>query len=538
MKVGDYVRVLRRRKWAVILVASVITISAVAFSLLQTPVYQSHARVLLEPSQSLFQSGYGDYIDPARIQTEIEVIGSEGVQALVRERLGSVPPVSASVVGNTAVIDVSAESTKPKTAATVANAYAEAYADYRRQQAVGGLLDAAKQLQQQISDLDKQIVAAQTRAVAANPPKAGAAPTPSAEEQSLQGQRATFKEKLDQLSVDTALKNGGASVVTKAVASASPIRPTPKRNAILGLLVGLILGVAVAFLVDQVDDSIRNKDDLERLAGGLPVIGVIPKIQGWKNRAEPLLVSQSEPSSPAAEAYRTLRTSIQFFGVDRKMRTILVTSATAGDGKSTTISNLGVVLARAGQRVAVVSCDLRRPRLHEFFGLSNTVGFTSVLVGSAPLAAALYSVAGDDRLRVIPSGPLPPNPSELLSSRRTAEIVTALEAQCDAVLIDCPPVLPVTDAAVLSARVDGVLVVATAGSTTGKEISRAVELLRQVDAPIVGVVLNGAPTDEAYGYKYEHYGQEPTEAPARSMRRSANGSAKESRRKRAARSKS
>jgi capsular exopolysaccharide synthesis family protein len=306
---------------------------------------------------------------------------------------------------------------------------------------------------------------------------------------------------------------------------------------LLGLLVGLILGVALAFLVDQVDDSIRNKDDLERLAGGLPVIGVIPKVPGWKNRAEPLLVSQSEPSSPAAEAYRTLRTSIQFFGVDRKMRTILVTSATAGDGKSTTISNLAVVLARAGQRVAVVSCDLRRPRLHEFFGLSNTVGFTSVLVGSAPLATALQSVAGDDRLRVIPSGPLPPNPSELLSSRRTAEIVTALEGQCDAVLIDCPPVLPVTDAAVLSARVDGVLVVATAGSTTGKEIARAVELLRQVDAPIVGVVLNGAPGDEAYGYKYEHYGQEP-ETPTRAGRRSSNGSAKESRKKRAARSKS
>jgi capsular exopolysaccharide synthesis family protein len=531
MKVGDYLRVLRRRKLVVILVTLAVTVSAIGFSLIQSPVYESHARVLLETSQSLFQTNVGDYIDPARIQTEIEVINGEGVQSLVHSRIGSSPGATASVVGNTAVIDVASQSSNPRVAQKVANTYADAYVDYRRDQAVGGLLAAAKQLQQQISDLDQQIVDAAARNAAANPPRPNVAPTPSQEEESLRSQRAAFKDKLDQLSVDTALRNGGASVVAKANLPVAPIRPTPKRNAILGLLVGLILGVALAFLVDQVDDSIRNKEDLERLAGGLPVIGLIPKVPGWKNRAEPLLVSHSEPSSPAAEAYRTLRTSIQFFGVDRKMRTILVTSPTAGDGKSTTISNLAVVLARAGQRVAIVSCDLRRPRVHEFFGVSNAIGFTSVLVGSVPLSTALQPVACDERIRIVPSGPLPPNPSELLSSQRASEIITALEGQCDAVLIDCPPVLPVTDAAVLSARVDGVLVVATAGSTTGKQISRAVELLRQVDAPIVGVVLNGAPADEAYGYKYEYYGQDlGKQTPA--VRKSANGTSRESRKRR------
>ncbi len=529
MHIGDYLRILRRRKWVVILVTLAVAGSALAFSLLQTPIYQSHARVLLEPSQAVFQVGVGNYVDPARIQTEIEVIGSERVKSLVKEKLGSTPNGSASVVGNTAVIDVSGRDKNPQIAARIANAYADSYVEYRQKQAVGGLLAATKELQLQISSLDKQITDAQDRARSANPPKAGAIATPSAEEESLRSQRAAFKEKLDQLSVDTAVRTGGASLVAKAPVPTTPVSPTTFRNVLLGLLVGLIVGTALAFLVDQLDDSLRNKDDLERLTGGLPVLGVIPKVPGWKNRDDPRVVARDEPSSPPAEAYRTLRTSIQFFGVDRKMRTILVTSPTAGDGKTTTLSNLAVVLARAGQRVAIVSCDLRRPRINEFFGMSNAVGFTSVLLGTAPLSAALQPVPGDDRMKLVPSGPLPPNPSELLSSRRAGEVIAALEAQCDAVLIDCPPVLPVTDAAVLSARVDGVLLVATAGSTTGKQLARAVELLRQVDAPLVGVVLNSAPPEEAYGYKYGYYRQ--SDADNRQSPRSNGSSAKRGRKR-------
>jgi non-specific protein-tyrosine kinase len=511
MRFGDYVTILRRRKWAVGLVTLAVAGTALGFSLVQTPVYESHARVLLEPSQSIFETTPNSGIDAARVQTEIQVIASNGVKALVRERIGYTPHVRASVLGTTAVIDVAVESADPKRAARAATTYAQAYIDYRRQQAVNGLLAATKELQQQVAALDKQVADAEARAVAASPPKAGTPRTPSPEEEALARQRAAIQEKLDQVSVDTALKNGGATLVASATVPSSPIRPTTLRNVLLGLAVGLVLGAGFAFVIDQLDDSIKSKEDLDRLAGGLPVLGVIPRAPGWKNRAEPRVVAQLEPSSPTAEAYRTLRTSIQFFGVDRKMRTILITSPTAGDGKTTTLSNLAVVLARAGQRVAVVSCDLRRPRVHEFFGVSGAVGFTSVLLGDAPLSAALHEVPGEDRLRLIPSGPLPPNPSELLSSRRAAEVINALESQCDAVLLDCPPVLPVTDAAVLSTRADGVLLVATAGATTGKQLSRAVELLRQVDAPLVGVVLNSAPPEDAYGYKYGYYRQDEGE---------------------------
>jgi capsular exopolysaccharide synthesis family protein len=498
--IRHYLTVLNRRRWVIVVATCLVVAAAVAFSVLQTPVYQSHARVIIQQSQSLFQTSYGDYIDPARIQTEIEVIGGEAVQTSVRQRMGSAPGVTASVVGNTAVIDIAATSTVPAEAAKVATTYAETYIDYTRQRAVDSLLAATKQVQEKISDLDKQIADADARAAAARPANGAASLTP--EQDGLRSQRAAFKEKVDQVQIDVALKNGGAELAAHGSVPTTPIRPTPVRNTLLGLLVGLIVGTALAFVADQLDDSLKTKDDLGRLAGDLPILGVIPKVAGWKNRGEPRVVSETEPSSPPAEAYRALRTSIQFFGVDRSMRTIQVTSPAAGDGKTTTVANLAMVLARAGQRVAVVSCDLRRPRIHEYFGLSNSVGFTSVLLGEVPLSGALQDVPGEDRIKLVASGPLPPNPSELLSSRRSAEVFRALKSQCDTVLIDCPPALPVTDAAVLSSQVDGTIVVVNAGITTGKQLTRAIELLRQVDAPLVGVVLNGEAPDETYDNKY------------------------------------
>jgi capsular exopolysaccharide synthesis family protein len=152
--------------------------------------------------------------------------------------------------------------------------------------------------------------------------------------------------------------------------------------------------------------------------------------------------------------------------------------------------------------VIVVCCDLRRPRIHEFFGLTNTIGFTSVLLGELPLSAAMQAVPGQPRLALMASGPPPPNPSELLASRRTGEVLLALKSECDVVLVDSPPVLPVTDAIVLSRTVDATILVGTAGRTTKKEYHRAVELLQQVEAPLIGSVLNGVDSDDLYGYGY------------------------------------
>jgi capsular exopolysaccharide synthesis family protein len=237
------------------------------------------------------------------------------------------------------------------------------------------------------------------------------------------------------------------------------------------------------------------------------VLGLIPEVAGWKNEDVPQLITRSAPNSSTAEAYRSLRTSIQFVGIDRPLRIVQVTSPNAQEGKTTTLSNLAVVLAQAGQRVVMVCCDLRRPRLHHFFDKDNAVGFTSVLLGQSSLADAVQpAIPGQDHLWLLASGPPPPNPSELLASPLSGEILRTLASEFDLVLVDCPPVLPVTDAAVLAAHVDATVLVSIAGITTGKQLERAIEVLGQVNAGLIGTVLNGVADRTAYGYSYRYGG--------------------------------
>jgi len=487
----DYVRIVTRRRSIIVSAVLLVTLPSVVFSLLKTPVYAGQAELLLQPrtSETLFDPNSGVRADPARqVQNEIRILSSAPVRAAVRAQLGSAPDVAASAIVSTDLIRVSVRSTDPRRAAMLANAYATSYIEYRRKQAVDDVLAASQQVQSKITDLQKQIDA-----------------TPAPQKQSLVDAQAVFKTKLDQLQVDGALKQGGAQLVTPAEVPTTPVEPQPLRTGIVALLLGLVLGLGLAFLREYLDDSVKSKDDLERVAPGVRVLGLIPVVSAWKGRDTPYLVSVEEATSPAAEAYRTLRTSIQFLSLEQPMKTLQVTSANPQEGKTTTLVNLGVALARSGQTVAIVCCDLRRSRVHEFFGLSNQVGFTSVLLGKVPLAGAMQDVADQPRLSLLASGPLPPNPSELLSSRRTVEVFGSLQTEYDIVLIDAPPVLPVTDALVLSGRVDATLLVAVAGATTRKEAARAVELLRQVDAPLVGAVLNGVDTEGSYGYAYQSY---------------------------------
>jgi capsular exopolysaccharide synthesis family protein len=501
LELRDYLGVVRRRRAIIALATIMVMATALVASFLQTPVYQGTAQILLQPrsTESPFDEQTGERRDPERaVQTEIEVMKSEPVRAQVKQLLGAAPKVSAGPVGETDVIEIRAQSTNPQQAAAISNAYANAYIGFRRKQAVDDVLAASTEIQRKVTDLQAQIDAIRVPAPTADNPN----PTQPLERQALIEQQLLFKQRLSQLQVDAALKTGGAQLVTSAQAPTSPIKPTPIRSGVVALAVGLMFGVGLAFLFEYLDDTIKGKEDLERATQGLPAVGLIPTVPGWKERKRPVLVSVSDSKSPAAEAYRSLRTSVQFMGLDKPLRAIQVTSPGAGEGKTTTTANLAVALAQASQKVVIVSCDLRRPRLHEFFGVTNDVGFTSVLLGDVPVSSALQSVVGIDDLKVVASGPIPPNPSELLAGRRAVEALAALQAEADIVLIDSPPTLPVTDAAVLANRVDGTLLVATAGLTTRRELHRAHEVLRQVDARLLGTVLNGATGDGAYGYTY------------------------------------
>jgi succinoglycan biosynthesis transport protein ExoP len=508
-----YLRVLRRRKWTVAFASLTVVAAAVVASLLQTPLYASRAEVLLRPDPE-----EGALADPesrrevARaIPTEIRLLQSNPVRDRVRAKLGFAPTVTVKQVDNTEFLAVRAEHAHAATAAAIANAYAEEYIDYRRDQAVDALVAVSDRLQAQIA-ADQREIDALTASLAAVRP--GEPLTPDQQRQA--SQRETLQRRVasnEQTLADTQARaevaSGQAQLVRPAAVPDEPFRPTPVRTGLLALGIGLTFGLGLAFLVDYLDDSLKTIDDIGRVARNLPVLGTIPLVPSWKDRRRAVLVSLDDTKSLPSEAYRTVRTSVQFLGLDRPLRTLQVTSAGAHEGKTTTLANLAVTLAHAGQRVVAVCCDLRKPRLHEFFRLPNAIGFTSVLLGDVPLSSALQRVKGVPGLSLLASGPPPPNPSELVGGARAAEVLTALAATFDVVLVDCPPVLPVTDAAALSRRVDATLLVATAGTTTTKALGRAVELLRQVEAPLIGTVLNGVGAESGYGYGYGYgYGEE------------------------------
>lgn len=487
----DYLRIVQRRKFAVLLAVAVVVGAAVVSSVVQTPVYAATAEVLRQTgnTQSIFENSSGQYVDPQRaLQTEIRVLESQAVRDAVKEKLGFAARVSARPVAQTDVIAVRAEDRDAKRAAQIANAYAAAYIDHRRSQAVDSVLSQATEVGKKIADLKKQIEGAE------GPLR-----------DTLVQQQGIFQNRLDQLQVDASLQTGGAQLVNEAEVNTTPVRPRPVRNAAIALVLGLFFGTGVVFFLEYLDDSIKTKDDLSRAVPSLATLALIPAVGGAWRKDDASVVSIKDPSSPAAEAYRTLRTSIQFLGVDHPLRSLHVTSANAQEGKTTAIANLGVALARAGARVVIVCSDLRRPRIHEFFGLSNKVGFTSVLLGEVALAQALQRVPGVDRLYLLASGPFPPNPSELLQSRRAAEVFEHLKAEGNFLLVDSPPILPVTDGLVLAKRVDGTVMVCAANRTGRKEYARAVEMLHQVGAPVIGAVLNGVTADTGYGYGYRGY---------------------------------
>jgi tyrosine-protein kinase len=496
----DYLRVLQRRKGTIALTALIVVGVALSYSFLQTSVYEGTAEVLVRPptSESIVNPNADRALAGAdaqrAIDTEIKVLQSRTVEDAVRKKLGRVPVMSASAAGETDVIAVSARSTNAKQAARDANVYARTYLEVRRQKSVDDFLSAGKEVQAKVNDLQRQL-----DTLAVTP---GATPNLDAQRNSLEQQQAYYRQQLDQLQVSAQIsQSGGGQVVSEAVTPGSPVEPKPRRNAALALALGLLLGVGIAFVREYLDDSIRTKEDVERTTGGLPVVGLIPAVSGWRNKNSAYLVSVAKPHSPAAEAYRTLRTSVQFLGLDRPIRSLLVTSPTKEEGKTTTLTNLAVSLAQAGQRVILVDCDLRRPRVHEFFGLSNKSGFTSALLGTDALAEAIQPVEGYPSLALLASGPPPPDPSELLSFHQTRELLDALRSRCDLLLIDSPPVLPVTDPLVLSVMADAALLVVSADRTTKRALHRAVELLTQIDAPLKGTVLNEVGPERAYAYR-------------------------------------
>lgn len=290
------------------------------------------------------------------------------------------------------------------------------------------------------------------------------------------------------------------SVVRDAAAPEAPSSPKLKLNVPLGLLVGLALGVGLAVLREVLDTRVRSAQDVARVTD-TSIVGTIAFDDDTPNH--PLIV-QSDPHSQRAEAMRRLRTNIQFLNVNERPQSIVVTSALPGEGKSTTVANLAIALADTGTRVALVDADLRRPTLARTMGVEGAVGLTTVLIGRAELSEVIQPW-GNGYLHVLPAGQVPPNPSELLGSLAMARLLDQLTSAYDVVLVDTPPLLPVTDAAILAKLTAGAIVVVGADKLHRNQLGEALESLERVGAPVLGIVLNRQRRKQSDGYDYYEY---------------------------------
>lgn len=281
-----------------------------------------------------------------------------------------------------------------------------------------------------------------------------------------------------------------------------PIQPQPMRNGMLGGATGLLLMGAIAFLIEYMDDTLKTPEDVTR-ALDLPVIGLIGNMGHKKDDQASVFVAQ-HPRSPVSEAFRTLRTNLDFAAIDKPVRSLLITSSGPTEGKTTVTVNLAAALAQGDRKVALVDADLRRPKIHRFFALNNRVGLTDLFrLSNAPLGEV--KSLGNNQVTVIPSGTLPPNPAELLSSEKMTRILEKLESYHDIVLVDSPPFI-VTDPIILSAKVDGVLIVIEPGQTRIEAAQALVEQLNRAGARVLGVVLNPISPRQAHYYgKYRYY---------------------------------
>lgn len=483
----DLLRLVARHRWSIALVTAVAAGLAALYSFTRTPVYTAKATVLVRPVLTSPLEGRADQIS---MPTEIELVTSSAVAQLADDLMGRSLPttellrrVSVRNPAGTEILEISFSDPDPGIARQGAQAFTEAYLRFRSDQAAEAIQRYTTRLRAEIADLDAQIASINER-LASLAQGSTEWRTLSDQRTQLDASRLALQSQLVSIS---ALSTDPGQVVQPAQRPSAPSSPDHAVNLALGLLIGLVGGITLSYGRERFSDRIAEPAVLERFLGA-PTLGMIPKTPALRGSAR--LAILEDPRGPAAEAYRTLRTNL--LAVSRKppVKSLLVTSADVGEGKSTTAANLAVALAQVGRSVVLISADLRFPRLHAFFGIPNEHGLGQVLQGTVPLSEALADTELPD-LRVLPSGPpsAVDEPVELLESGRMREVIERCD-EADLVLIDGPPILSMADSLVLAGMVDGVLLVIDARSATRANVSETRHRIRQVGGRVVGGVFN------------------------------------------------
>jgi len=520
-RLREYLSVIWYRKWSIAIITVVAVVVAVFFALQQTPIFQSTARVLATNPLAAIQQ---NPLAQPNMDTEKSLVTSTTVVkcasllipaptsmatttctparvAAVVPAAGLLKNLGVVVPENTNILAITFSSTKKVTAQGTAEAFAKSYIWYKTTtaQATVAQQEAPLLAQQKIyndeiakvnADIAKAIQAGNTAIVA----------TLQARINALNTQLSIVAQQLVHLSPSLI---SPPQLAADAQLPLAPSKPNKRLIAAVGLFLGLALGVGLAFLRERLDDRLRGRADLEEQIG-VPVLAVIPGVPGWRNRHDAKLITMDQPRSAASEAYRSLRTSVMFASVQRDLKIIMVTSPSAGEGKTTTACNIAVTLADAKKRVILISADLRNPRVHKFFGLGNDKGLSNCLAGEVKPWEALQAPKVEN-LRIMASGPHPQRPAELLQSEQMGELITELREVADFVIIDTPPILPVADALSLAPLVDAVLFVTDAENTSRHAVANCREQMEQVNAPLLGAVLNNFDPAKARGYGYYGY---------------------------------
>jgi len=521
VELTEYLRVVRERWWIIVAAVVIVTGAALFISLQSTPQYSSYARLLYQKN-NLEQALFGAQVFTAsnqdrEVQTGGVLVKLEPIAEAVAQSLGSglsasslLSMVSVKPMSDANVVDISAVSADPQQCAAVANAFAEQFVLFRRNTDRATVAAASELVRQKLDSLS---------------------PEDASSDYGLM-----LKERYESLQIIESMQNGGFTIVQKASVPTEPFAPQTVRNTLIALFVGLVLGVGLAFLIDRLDRRIRDEKILEKELG-VPVLASVPLIQdGWLARKRQWLNGKSRVRSRATvgfanngnilEAFRTLRSNLQYFSLDKRQPVWLVTSGAPKEGKTTTMINLGLSLALSGKRVILIEGDLRRPMVHEYLGLRRGVGLSNLLAGSKRLEDVLQYIKATDfvppekRVRpedekrgvlqrnmyAICSGPLPPNPAELLASQRMTDLINELAPMADYLLVDTPPVLACSDALALARHADGVIVVARLGETSRDSIQEVRETFERAGTRIIGAVAAGTPKRPSYYKKRYGYG--------------------------------
>lgn len=532
LEVRRYWDVARRWLWLAVLGTLVAAGVSYGVSKSLTPVYRAQATLLVNQAQST-QSAVATYNDVLTSERLARTYGELMKKRPVLEQVISDLKLTASYstlagvvtvqpVRDTQLVTLSVENTDPQLAADVANAIANTFIAQVVQDQLGQTTASKEILQRQISDLERQI---KSTGDAIEQQRRTAGDQPNTRLSLLQGDLAQYQQTYAQLlrsQQDMALAEAKAANNVKlaepAVRPEKPVRPNVLLNTLIAAAVGLVLTLGVAFLLEYLDDAVKTPE-LAEAATGLHTLAAVALAGGARTKkndakagSERILFAQ-EQHSPIAEAFRGLRTNIEFALVDGAARTLMVTSPNPGEGKSTITVNLAIVIAQTGKRVLLIDADLRRPTLHRTFSIGNHQGLTNLLARTDTAIDEVVRTSPFPNLSVMTSGPIPPNPSELLGSNRMEALLAKLSEQFDLVLVDTPPVLAVTDPVVVAPKTDGVVVVVDSAKTSLDALRRTREALGRANANILGIVLNKLTTKSGSYYYYyyrSYYGSKDT----------------------------